>query len=169
MGYGTTDEDDEDAPGGEPLARREPLVRAAAMQVGMIVFAFSRLDMHLALALRRTAEEAGDPAAAGPGEGSDFADRLQRLQALADGMEPGERRQAWQGWIAQCQSLDILRPAFVHGHWLPDVRTGRVVNMVAGGTGELSYSLQELDAVIAQIDSLRLGLQALRGLTAVEG
>ncbi len=160
--------EDEDTPANDLDARREPLERAAALRVGMIVFAFSRLDMHLALGLAWAAEES--PGDRNPAPGLDFHQKLGRLQAVVDAMEAAERRGAFQGWIDQCRALEVLRNEFIHGRWLPDTRTGKVVSFTEeadGSTGEVSYSLGELDAIASQLDALRAALLELRRPVAV--
>ncbi len=160
--------EDDDIPASEPDTQREPLERAAAMRVGMIVFAFSRLDMHLALGLAWAAQEGAG--GRNPAPGLDFHEKLSRLQTVADAMESAERRQAFLGWIDQCRALEVLRNEFIHGRWLPDTRTGKVVSFTEeadGSTGEVSYSLGELDAIASQLDALRAALLELRRPVAV--
>lgn len=163
IGYGYDSE--EPAHLGDASTLREPLVRAAAMQVGMIIFAFSRLDMHLALGLGWAVEEGAPAAERAQSQGLGFHDKLALLQSIVHGMAVAERQQAFQGWIDQCRAVDVLRNEFVYGRWLPDVRTGKVVNLTDeadGSTGEVAYTIPELEAVVAQIDSLRADLLALR-------
>lgn len=150
---------------GEPRARQEPLERAAAVQVGLLHFAWSRLDMHLGLSLGWARGEGAAAAPREAGLGLDFHAKLDALAALLDQQPAAEWREGLGRWIAQCRALEVLEPGFMQGRWLPDVRSGRVAHLRAGPDGgaiERTHSLLELKALVGALDQQRADLQTLR-------
>ena len=150
---------------GEPRARQEPLERAAAVQVGLLQFAWSRLDMHLGLSLGWARGEGAPAASREAGLGLDFHAKLDALAALLAKQPESEWREGLTRWIAQCRALEVLAPGFMQGRWLPDVRSGRIVHLYlapGGQVAERSHTLLELKALVGALDQHRADLQTLR-------
>lgn len=137
----------------------DPLESAAAMQVGLALFASSRLDLAVQLYL-----DGLGPAAprAAPGPGADA--RLERLLAFADSLADKELRDDFLRWIVRAHQLAPLRQALRHGRWLPDPRRGVVLVMAPPGeatTGPRSYGLEQLEELLALMRALFIDLQRL--------
>jgi hypothetical protein len=155
-----------DSTDGDFLDRREPFEKAAAMQLGLIVLAFSRLDLTLEKCLAAMGGEGDARVRARLLASLPFATKLDHLCANVAGMPEGERKQAFQQWIAQCDTMPILWNERVRARWLPDVRSGRLVNLVAapGGGQELAaYAAKDLDQIIQAMGELQAGLSRLAG------
>ena len=150
---------------GEPRSRQEPLERAAAVQVGLLHFAWSRLDMHLGLSLGWARGEGAAAASREAGLGLDFHAKLDALSRLLEQQPPAEWREGLARWVAQCRALEALEPGFMQGRWLPDVRSGRVAHLCLGPSGqavERTHTLLEIKALVGALDQQRAELQTLR-------
>jgi hypothetical protein len=146
------------------LDRREPFEKGAAMQLGLIVLAYSRLDLTLEKCLAALGGD-GDPRVRARLLASlPFATKLDHLCGSVAAMADGERKRGFQAWIAQCDTMPILWNERVRARWLPDVRTGRLVNLVAapGGGQELAaYAAKDLDQIIQVLGELQASLSRL--------
>lgn len=139
----------------ELQVRRQPLETAAAMQLGLILFAFSRLDLHL----RALLEDAGQESL--PTDA--FPDRLRRLGALAARLPDEPLGVPLREWIARAQVAHSRHESLVQGHWLPDLRRGLVLNVsaVTGRPVTTDYSVSDLEGVHRTLHELLDALQRL--------
>lgn len=134
-------------------ARGEPLEAGAAMQLGMLLFAFSRLDLAVQLYLD------GIGGAAPPAETG-----TRRLLAYADALPDRALRADFVQWIVRMHRLVPLQQALHQCRWLPDPRRG-VVACVAPPGGprppQATYTLKELGDALAALRALFADLQRL--------
>ncbi|TWO70279.1 hypothetical protein FN976_14895 [Caenimonas sedimenti] len=134
------------------LARTEPPERAAAMLLGLGMFALARLDLHLGLPM-----DSAEP--------SSFIAKLERLQTQVRGMPIGELRGGYQAWIERCKASPLVRNDNAGGRWVPDARSGNVVSVVTLAGGEKQqqgYGLVELEAAVEELRELLTLLTRLR-------
>ena len=144
--------------GDDPQEAPEPFEKGVAMQLGMIVLAHSRLDMTLQRYLQEAA--AGAAGATAP----TFSGKLESLRALAGAMDDGPRKRAIDAWVAQCDVVPLLRDERVRAHWLPDARSGRLVNLPGGDADSeamQSFAAKDLAAVLAALGELQAALGRL--------
>src|SRR4051812_21081634 len=91
---------------GDLLGRAEPLEKAAATLVGMLLFAFSRVDLHVGQALDA-------PLAALPFE--------QKLDAFESQVNAGDAtadvREGWLGWTGRARESRPVWTELAGGRW----------------------------------------------------
>src|SRR4051812_504418 len=94
-------------------SRGEPLEAGAAMQLGLLLFAFSRLDLAVQLYLDGIGR-AGPSTEAG----------TRRLLAYADQLPDKALRAEFVQWIVRMHRMEPLQQALQTGRWMPDPRRG---------------------------------------------
>ena len=136
----------------ELISMRNPLETAAALNIGLLLFAFSRLELSLERYLDRVS-----PAAESPLERQA---PLPRLMAFVDQLSDATLRAGFRQWIVRVHALDELRSAIATGRWIPDLRRDCLV-LDAPAAAKLQYRVSELVASLAQVKELQAGLQEL--------
>ena len=136
----------------ELISMRNPLETAAALNIGLLLFAFSRLD----LALDRYLDRAAPAAEPSPERQAP----LPRLMTFVDGLSDSTRRASFRQWIARAQGLEDLRGAIANARWIPDLRRECVVLDASPATAKL-YRVSELAASLELVKELQAGFQEL--------
>jgi hypothetical protein len=137
----------------ELISMRDPLETAAALNIGLLLFAFSRLELSLDQYLDRVSP----PAKAPP----DHQALLQRLMAFVDRLPDATLRAGFRQWMARFHGLEELRTAISTGHWIPDLRRDCVVLDANPALTKLQYRVPELVASLALVKELQAGFQEL--------
>jgi hypothetical protein len=128
---------------GEPLSpfelamRRNPLETSAALALGQLLIAWSRIDLAVQLYVASLPEPADAPT---------FDARLERLLVLADTLEDKDLRADFIGWTHRAREQALLSSAMRNGHWLPDPRRNVILLL-----GQGKYTIEQLEqALVAQ-------------------
>jgi hypothetical protein len=134
------------------LARTDPFDKAAATLLGLVLFAHSRIDLHLGLLLAARAQSRPAEMASVP-----FARKLDQFEAQAARLPDAEARSAYAAWIAACRASRLLLGDLVEGRWIPDGRSGVAVNLVTlpGGEQErVVYAVADLEEAVEHFGEL---------------
>jgi len=137
----------------ELVAMRNPLETAAALNIGLLLFAFSRLELSLDRYLDRVS-----PADESPPERQA---PLARLTAFVAGLTDETLRASFGQWIARVRGLEELRGAIATGRWIPDLRRDCLVLAASPATSKLQYRVSELVASLALVKELQSTFQEL--------
>ncbi|SFN34955.1 hypothetical protein SAMN05660284_01284 [Formivibrio citricus] len=128
------------------------LENQAAACVGQLIFAFSRLDFLLALALQNLTPTPSPDQLNPLIERLGFKDKLDCLQELVNGSEALSHQavQTFFTWQKSADKVRITRNAFVHGRWGMQTRNtlfnaSPKVGRALSGEAKL-YTLDELKA-----------------------
>lgn len=128
------------------------LEHQAATCVGQHIFAFSRLDFLLVLALRNLTPTQSPDLLNPLIERLGFKDKLDCLQELVNGSKALNHQavQTFFAWQKRADKLRITRNAFVHGRWGMQTHdtlfnSSPKVGMALSGDAKL-YTLDELEA-----------------------
>jgi hypothetical protein len=135
----------------ELVAMRNPLETAAALNIGLLLFAFSRLELSLERYLDRVAAQSL-PRRQGP---------LARLANFVDSLPDEPLRADFRQWIAGALSLEDLRGAIATGRWMPDPRRDCLLLDASPERVKLQYRVSELAASLALVKELQTRLQEL--------
>jgi hypothetical protein len=138
----------------ELISRREPLETAAALNIGLLVFAFSRLELSLERYLERLSPQ---PQAATPEPQAP----LQRLMAFVDRLPDPALRAGFRQWMARIHGLEGLRSAISTGRWIPDRRRECLVLDASPAPVKPQYQISELVAALASLKALQASFQEL--------
>jgi hypothetical protein len=136
----------------ELISMRNPLETAAALNIGLLLFAFSRLELTLHRYLDRVC-----PPTAAPLEQQA---PLPRLMTFVDQLPDETLRASFRQWISRVRGLEELRNAIATGRWIPDPRRDCLV-LDAPATAKLQYRVSELVASLALVKELQAGFQQL--------
>jgi hypothetical protein len=142
------------------LARTDPFEKAVATLLGLALFAQARLDLHLGLLLASASSSRPAELAAVP-----FGSKLEQLQSCVDRLAEAEAREAYSAWIASTRGSRLLLGDLVEGRWVPDARSGGLVNVVTLPTGEqerVVYSQADLEEAVDHFAELFGELARLR-------
>jgi hypothetical protein len=132
------------------LDRHEPLERLAAMVLGLLVLVHSRLDVGLGQWV------------AGALPADTLRQKLERLRGQLPAMSEA-RRAGFEALLRQCDDLALLRDERVHGRWVADVRSGRLVSLGGAAPAEpLACSMEDLQEALESLRQIEVDLQALR-------
>lgn len=147
---------------------RDQLELDAALEVGRIIFEFSRLDFDLWLTLINSKVSGPDRRVEKEFASRPFSDKLDAVKALFERELAGQpkRLQAGRKWINRADFVRELRNFFAHGRWIPDGPGRAVTNVVVSPkTGEQEaqvYTLDQLAAVRQELVMLERDLRELR-------
>jgi hypothetical protein len=131
---------------------------AAHALVGRLVFAYSQLDVNIALYIANAAKCQEYEKCLRQLEHASFKDKLQQLSRIIEVlcMANVANTQDWKLWVLRANSLREQRNAMVHGRWGIAERQGFVANVVgfpgAKGAKEVRYSLVELEKAVLQAE-----------------
>jgi len=152
----------------EMVARRRELDDSAALAVGRILFAFSRLEMNLGLMLTWAYWITGKDNEVQCLNNMNFGARLDLLRQYIERSPalPVEARSALSVWLSAADVVRERRNQLVHGRWASDPIKEKVVNVFGLPTSDaqetIEYSLAELEAYNQEILSLTSALSQLR-------
>lgn len=130
---------------------RSPIETVGALNIGLLVFAFSRLDASLERFLDRVSPVAGSPS---------NSRALSRLMAYVDQLSDSPLRTGFRHWIVRVHGLQDLRKAVLGGRWIPDMRRDCLV-LDAPDASRTEYRVSELVASLALVNELQAGFQEL--------
>jgi hypothetical protein len=149
-----------------PDPRIDALKRELALRLGYMVMEFSRLEMELGLLLVWTHGGRDYDAMAARLRRANFNDRLRilrdHLQSRTDDHPD------YATWLAEANQARKLRNHLIHGRWgFHGADAQRPISNVRGEPFleeqvEADFTLEELDAQLAQLKALRRRLAALR-------
>ena len=128
------------------------LEHQAAAHVGQLIFAFSRLDFLLALAIRNLTSTQSPEKLVPLIERLGFKDRLDCLRELVNGADAltTQSVQTFHAWHSSADKLRTTRNAFVHGRWgmqSQDTLFNASSKMSKSLSGEAKiFSIEELKA-----------------------
>ena len=137
----------------EFISMRNPLETAAALNIGLLLFAFSRLELGLDRYL-----DLVSPAAQSPLERQA---RLPRLMTFVDQLPDATLRANFRQWIVRLHTLEELRGALSTGRWIPDLRRDCLMLDASPATVKLQYRVSELAASLATVKELQASFQEL--------
>jgi predicted RNase H-like nuclease len=142
---------------------------AAAELVGRILFALTRLEFNLALALRYAHGNPGDEAFELWSDKLNFKDKLEKLKSIVEtrfGAKP-ELKSEFAAWYENMERVRKKRNAFVHGRWGIS-HTHRRIQHVSddypgvGEKGVTTFSLGSLRSELDDIERLEKEFSQLR-------
>lgn len=158
----------EELTAGELWARRDQLENDAALQLGYMIFEFSRLDVNLGLCLvwvdggaklKSLTESVAD---------LNLKGKLDKLESHVKAKLPAgsKRRKAYDAWIERTHAIRQQRNSLVHGRWGVEAHLNKVVNVIGLPTSdaqqEFHYGIDELVAINDELRSLQSELSRLR-------
>lgn len=158
----------EDLTAGELWARREQLENDAALQLGYMIFEFSRLDVNLGLCLVWVDGGAKLESLTKSVEGLNLKSKLDELECHVKTKLPAgsKRRKAYDAWLERTHSIRQQRNSLVHGRWGVEAHLDKVVNVIGLPTSdtqrEFHYGIDELVAINDELRSLQIELSRLR-------
>jgi hypothetical protein len=137
----------------EFISMRNPLETAAALNIGLLLFAFSRLEVSLDRYLDRVS-----PAAEAPPE---RRAPMPRLLTFVNQLSDATLRESFRQWTVRAGALEELRNAIARGRWLPDPRRDCLLLDATPATGKLEYRVSELAASLVLVKELQASFQEL--------
>jgi hypothetical protein len=154
----------------EILEALERLEHDSALNIGRILFEFSRLDLDLGLCIVWANEGRQLDVLTKKISGPDFSfhRKLDLLEKLATKTFLNKEKvlSRYQEWIVQANLVRQTRNNLVHGRWGIDVQKNCVVNVIGFPTSPEryteSYTIKELESQLDQILKLRHSLGELR-------
>ena len=136
----------------EFISMRNPLETAAALNIGLLLFAFSRLEVSLDRFLDRVSPVAESP--------PERRAPMPRLMTFVNQLSDASLRERFRQWTVRAGALEELRNAIARGRWLPDPRRDCLL-LDAPATGKLEYRVSELAASLALIKDLQASFHEL--------
>lgn len=158
----------EDITAGELWARREQLENDAALQLGHMIFEFSRLDVNLGLCLVWVEGGAKLHSLTKSVEDLNLKNKLDELEGHVKAKLPvgSKRRKAYDAWIQRTHAIRQQRNNLVHGRWGVEAHLNKVVNVIGLPTSdaqqEFHYGIDELVAINNELRALQVELSRLR-------
>ena len=158
----------EDLTAGELWARREQLENDAALQLGYMIFEFSRLDVNLGLCLVWVDGGAKLESLTKSVADLNLKGKLDELESHVNAKLPvgSKRRKAYDAWIERAHSIRQQRNSLVHGRWGVEAHLNKVVNVLGLPTSdtqrEFHYGIDELVAINEELRFLQSELSRLR-------
>ena len=146
---------------------RQNLEKASATILGQMIFAFSRLDVALALHLVWSKEGSRLEELTKEVEVLTFQKKLDFLQELVTAKYDDQDANSLYGqWLKDAHATRTMRNELVHGRWGTAPMKNEVVNVVGLPTSSeqesKSYTIDELKNALDQMERLRVRLAALR-------
>lgn len=154
--------------GAELSTRRENLENDAALQLGYIIFEFSRLDMNLGLCLVWVDGGAKLHSRTKSVEQLNLKGKLDELEMHVRAKLPNgtKRRKAYEAWVQRTHAIRQQRNNLIHGRWGVEAHINKVVNVVGLPTSNdqlvIRYDICELVAINDELKALQLELSRLR-------
>lgn len=158
----------EDLTAGELWARRAQLENDAALQLGYMIFEFSRLDVNLGLCLVWVDGGAKLESLTKSVADLNLKGKLDELESHVKAKLPAgsKRRKAYDAWIERTHAIRQQRNSLVHGRWGVEAHLNKVVNVIGLPTSdtqqEFHYGIDELVAINDELRSLQRELSRLR-------
>jgi hypothetical protein len=142
---------------------------AAAELVGRILFALTRLEFNLALALRFAQGNPGDEAFELWSDKLNFKGKLEKLKSIVETRYGAKQEltSEFAAWHANMERVRKKRNAFVHGRW-GITATHRRIHLVSddypgvGENGVTTFSLASLRSELDDIERLEKEFSQLR-------
>lgn len=146
---------------------RRSLEHASATILGRMIFAFSRLDVALALHIVWSNDGSRLEELTRRFEESSFQKKLDFLKDLVTTKYNNHEANALYGqWLEDADATRTMRNDLVHGRWGIDSMKNEVVNVVGLPTSSeqrsKGYTTDELKNALAQLDKLEVRLAELR-------
>lgn len=144
------------------------LEQEAAILLGRMVFAFSRLDVALALYLAWSGDGRNLEELTRRLENTQLHKKLEVLQHLVEAKYSGvpDIHSKFMRWLDDAHAARKTRNELVHGRWGISPSTQQVANVIGLPTSaeqrEVRYTLSELREAVGAIQRLELALQQLR-------
>jgi hypothetical protein len=146
---------------------RQSLEHAAATILGRMIFAFSRLDVALALHLVWSNQGSRLEELTKEVEGLTFQKKLDFLQDLVTAnYNDQEANSLYEQWLKDAHATRTMRNELVHGRWGTDPMMNKVVNVVGLPTSSeqtsKGYTIDELKSALDRMEKLQVRLAELR-------
>jgi hypothetical protein len=147
---------------------RQGLEDASALILGRMIFAFSRLEMVLGLALVWSDGGAQLDRLSKLIADFSFHKKLDFLQQCVDAKYKGENEPSslYAKWLEHAHLVRITRNELVHGRWGIEPMKNQVINVIGLPTSpeqrERAYTITELRAALDQMSGLQVRLAELR-------
>ena len=144
------------------------LEQAVATVLGQMLFEFARLDMALGLCLAWSDHGRQIDARTSLISNYGFHKRLDYLRTLVFEAFPAESKKHTEycEWCTRAHKVRLVRNKLVHGRWGIDPYRQHAINIVGLPTSsdqaETRYSIEELEATLAEMKFLGAWLSALR-------
>jgi hypothetical protein len=148
--------------------RRNALEHGAALTLGRMLFAFSRLDMNLGLMLSWALRDTSNGSQLKNLDDVNFNSRLEFLGRHIESSTnlPIKAKAELSSWLGIAHSLRTQRNQLVHGRWGIDAVKDKVLNIVglpsSNNQHTIEYSLAELEAHNHRIEQFTSTLSELR-------
>lgn len=158
----------EDLTAGELWARRDQLENDAALQLGYMIFEFSRLDVNLGLCLVWVDGGAKLESLTKSVAGLNLKSKLDELASHVKAKLPAgsKRRKAYDAWLERTHAIRQQRNSLVHGRWGVEAHINKVVNVIGLPTSDTQrvfhYGIDELVVINDELRSLQTELSRLR-------
>jgi hypothetical protein len=146
---------------------RQSLEHASATILGQMIFAFSRLDVALALHLVWSNDGSQLIELTKKVEILNFWEKLDFLQELVTAKYEGQKASSlYRQWLADTHATRTIRNELVHGRWGTDPMKNEVVNVVGLPTSSKQrskgYTISALKSALKQMEQLQVRLTELR-------
>jgi hypothetical protein len=153
---------------GELEVRRKKLEDDAALQLGHMIFEFSRLDMSLGLFLIWVEGGAKLESLTKSVEQLNLKGKLDQLEMHVKAKLPdgSKRRKAYESWIHRTHAIRQQRNNLIHGRWGVEAHINKVLNVVGLPASDQQqvtrYDICDLVAIKDEFKALQLELSRLR-------
>ena len=153
---------------GEASIAAAALEQSVATVLGLMLFEFARLDMALGLCLVWSDHGRQIDALTTRISDYGFHRRLDYLRTLVDEAFPAgtKMRTEYGEWLTRAHEVRLTRNKLVHARWGIDPYQQHAINIVGLPTSaeqaETRYTIQELEATLAEMKSLGQSLSILR-------
>ena len=147
---------------------RQSLEDASATILGRMIFAFSRLDVALALHLVWSNQGSQPEELTGKFEETSFQKKLEFLQELVTAKYKVEEEAllAYDQWLEDAHATRIMRNELIHGRWGTEPIKNEVVNVVRLPTSSeqrsKGYKIDELKNALDRMEQLQVRLAVLQ-------
>ncbi len=146
----------------------EEIERNAALNLGKMLFAFSRLDLSINLFLVWSDEGKQLEKLTNKVAGYSFHKKLNFLEQLIDNKyeKNSKAHSDYANWLEEAHTIRITRNDLVHGRWGVEPKKRKVANVVGLPTSpkqrSILYSINELEQILKGINRLRESMEDLR-------
>ena len=154
---------------GQASVEADALEQSVASVLGRMLFEFARLDMALGLCLAWSDNGRQIDARSDQVSHYGFHKRLDYLRTLVFEAFPAESREhiEYCEWLTRADKVRLVRNKLVHGRWGIDPYRQQAINIVGLPTSaeqaETRYTIEELEATLAEMKVLGARFSALRG------
>lgn len=151
--------------GREILDRTAKIEEAAALELGRILFEFSRLEFSIGMCIAWSRADQDIEQAAKLAEGLPLDKRIHRIAKRAKELSSPEGADAYKAWAKRMRVAQRVRNTLVHGRWGIEAATMEIVNVTdlpaSGNQRERRYTVPALAEYRAELTAIGSELSLL--------